>query len=100
MYTVKIRILVFHGLELVLVFLGMFFLSLSGISLQLSDSLPLKFKTFFKGSLEDLFLSSPPVLQFGLQTELVVMVVPSCSGGCLPLGMNTGPHCYLLLLLF
>ena len=61
------RILIFHGIELILVYLGMFLLPLFGVSLQLSDPLPLKLKAFFEGLLEYLFLSCSPSLELGLQ---------------------------------
>ena len=61
------RILIFHGVELILVYLGMLLLPLFGVSLQLSDPLPLKLKAFLEGLLEYLFLSCSPSLELGLQ---------------------------------
>ena len=46
-----------------------------------------------------LFLSYPPLLQFCLQLELVVIVVSSCSGTGLSLGKKTSLHCLLLVML-
>lgn len=61
------RILILHGVKLVLVYLGMLLLPLLGVSLQLSYPLPLKLKTFFESTLEYLFLPRSPSLKLGLQ---------------------------------
>ena len=93
------RILILHGVELVLVYLGMLLLPLLGVSLQLSYPLSLKLKTFFERSLKYLFLPRSPSLKLGLQLQLIVVVVSLSPGSCLPLGTNAGLHCYLLSLL-
>lgn len=47
--------------------------------------------------LSNLFLSRFPPLQFGLQPQLVVTVVPADPGGGLPPGLDGRPHLPLLL---
>ncbi len=98
-YMYQERILILHGVELVLVYLGMLFLPLLGVSLHLSDPFSLKLKTFFESLLEYLFLSCSLSLQLSLQLKFVVLVVSLSPGCCLPLGTNAGFHCHLLSLL-
>ena len=84
------RILVFHGLELVLMLLSVLLSLLLCVSLQLPDSLSLKLKAFFKCSFEYLLLSCSPSLELGLHAKLVVVVISPSSSCCLSPRMNIG----------
>lgn len=46
-----------------------------------------------------LFLSCPPLLEFCLQVELILIVVSSCPGTGLSLGKKTSLHSLLLVML-